>query len=174
MNGSFHDEQDRLLREAGRDHLAGADLPAEAADSLRVELGHGFARRRARRRRWTAGVAAGFILGVTLVGFQTDVIVRSGGGHAVVSSFTDAGLTILQLPDDMATGDVLLNPGVFASATMSSTAAFGLGKVVNATAAEFPIHFQGRSQEMLGFPHHHIAGRVDGGQRPYGRAIAAP
>jgi len=74
MNGSFHDEQDRLLREAGRDHLAGADLPAEAADRLRAELGHGFARRRMRRRRWTVGVAAVFMLGVTLVGFQTDVI----------------------------------------------------------------------------------------------------
>ena len=74
-------------------------------------------------------------------GFQSDVVIRPSGRHAVVSSFTLTSLSVLELPDDIETGMILVNPSPFDTATMQSTLGLGLGKVVNAAVTGPDLYF---------------------------------
>ncbi len=66
-------------------------------------------------------------------GFQSDVALR--GDFAIVSSFTTTGLTVLELPEDIATGEIRVNPDEFGTASMKTTKGFGLGHL---TATNIP------------------------------------
>ena len=48
---------------------------------------------------------------------------------------------MLDLPDDIETGTILVNPPPFDTATMQSTLGFGLGKVVNAGSTGPDLYF---------------------------------
>jgi hypothetical protein len=73
-------------------------------------------------------------------GFQSDVVIRPSGKHAVVSSFTRASLTVLELPGDIATGTILVNPPPFDAASMQSTLGLGLGAVINGDDLFFVVN----------------------------------
>ena len=66
-------------------------------------------------------------------GFQSDVALR--GDFAIVSSFTTTGLTVLELPEDIVTGEIRVNPDEFGTANMKTTKGFGLGHL---TATNIP------------------------------------
>ena len=48
---------------------------------------------------------------------------------------------MLELPDDIETGMILVNPSPFGTATMQSTLGLGLGKVVNAAVTGPDLYF---------------------------------
>ena len=66
-------------------------------------------------------------------GFQSDVALR--GDFAIVSSFTTTCLTVLELPEDIATGEIRVNPDEFGTANMCTTKGFGFGHL---TATNIP------------------------------------
>ena len=63
-------------------------------------------------------------------GFQPSIALSASGRGAVYSSFTTSSLGVLQLPGDIEFGVVLLNPGAFATANMTSANALGFATVL--------------------------------------------
>jgi hypothetical protein len=63
-------------------------------------------------------------------GYQPGIAVTSSGGGAVVSTFSEASLRVLDLPRDILSGPVRVDPQPFDTADLTAEAAYGLGALV--------------------------------------------